>query len=152
VVSKPTTRDMSDKHEITLAELLGGRVTRGSGNQFRDQMDGRNSRHQAHALAWDGKSTQASSTIVSRQMWTKAIEQAAGEKPMLALRFYGPGYELTPQVDLAVLDLHDFVEILEDARAYRKVQLCLEQGHVTSGKKGDPNSCVECGLPAGWEA
>lgn len=122
MVSKPTTREMSDKHERFLAEIFDGRMSKGSGNQFRDQMDGRNSRDQPHGLAWDGKSTQGKTVTVSRLGWAKAVEQAAGERPVMPIRFYGPGYELTTDLDLVVLDLHDFVEILEDARAYRKAK------------------------------
>lgn len=118
---KPTTRNMSDKHEIYLAELLAGRRTRGSGNQFVDQMDGKNDRHeQPHALAWDGKATQGKSVGVSREMWAKAVEQSHGLIPVLALRFYGPGYGLTPELDLIAVEANDFAAILADARAYRE--------------------------------
>lgn len=117
---KPTTREMSDAHEIYLAGLLDGRRSRGSGNQFNDQMDGRNDRYeQEHALCWDGKSTFAASIVVSRKMWEKAVEQSHGEIPMLALRFYDT-YRLAVGVDLAVLDANVFSEILADARAYRE--------------------------------
>lgn len=122
MTKKPTTRDMSDSHEIFLAEILDGRRSKGSGNQFNDAMDGRNKRYdQAHALAWDGKSTFAKSIGVTLEMWEKAREQSHGEIPMLALRWYD-GWDLKPNHDLVVLDLHDFAEILQDARAYRETQ------------------------------
>lgn len=118
---KPTTRDLSDKHEVYLAELLGGRRTRGSGNQFVDQMDGKNDRHeQSHALAWDGKATQGKSVGVTREMWSKAVEQSHGLVPAIALRFYGPGYGLAPELDLIAVEANDFAAILADARAYRE--------------------------------
>ena len=148
---KPTTRDLSDKHEIYLAELLDGRRSKGSGNQFNDPMDGRNDRHeQAHALAWDGKATQGKSVGITREMWAKAVEQAHGLIPTLALRFYGSGYGLKPELDLITIQADDFAAILDDARKWALVQTCLAQGHVTSGKPGDPNSCAECGLPCGY--
>jgi hypothetical protein len=118
VVSKPSTRDMSDKHEDFLAELLGGRKTRGSGSHWRDQMDGKNDqREQPHALAWDGKATQHASVGVSREMWAKACEQSGGLIPAIAIRFYSKGFLLKPELDLIALEANDFAAILEDARA-----------------------------------
>lgn len=106
---------MSDAHEEFLADLLGGRRARGSGNQFNDQMDGRNRTDTPFALAWDGKSTLGNAIGVSAEMWRKAKEQAGGEIPMLALRWYGDT-RLTPARDLVVLDVNDFAAILEAAR------------------------------------
>lgn len=121
MVRKPSTRDLSDRHEDYLAELLGGRKTKGSGSHWRDQMDGKNDQHeQPHPLAWDGKATQAQSCGVSRAMWVKACEQAHGLTPMLALRFYAQGYVLRSELDLVVLNADDFAAVLADARAYRE--------------------------------
>jgi hypothetical protein len=109
---------MSDAHEIFLADLLDGRRAVGSGNQFNDQMDGRNRRYATrYALAWDGKATLSGSVSVSRAMWAKAVEQSHGETPMLALRFYDTE-RLAVGRDLVVLDAHDFAEILAAARAH----------------------------------
>lgn len=112
---KPGLRKrMGDLHEDFLHKLFGGRRARSSGNQFNDQMDGRLDRYeQTHAYAWDGKSTLAKSTTVSREMWAKAIEQSHGERPMLALRFYDDE-RLTVGLDLVVIDAHDMAELLED--------------------------------------
>jgi hypothetical protein len=44
-------------------------------------------------------------------MWRKAVEQAGGERPMLALRFYDTD-RLAVGEDLVVVRLHDFVELL----------------------------------------
>lgn len=124
MVSKPSTRDMSDKHEDFLAELLDGRKTKGSGSHWRDQMDGKNDqREQPHALAWDGKATQAASVSVSREMWAKACEQSAGLIPSIAIRFYGKGFLLKPELDLIALEANDFAAILEDARKAQIRQL-----------------------------
>jgi hypothetical protein len=118
VVSKPSTRDMSDLHEDFLAELLDGRKTKGSGSHWRDQMDGKNNQHeQPHALAWDGKATQHASVSVSREMWSKACEQSGGLIPSIAIRFYSKGFLLKPELDLIALEANDFAAILEDARA-----------------------------------
>lgn len=117
MVSKPSTRDMSDKHEDFLAELLDGRKTKGSGSHWRDQMDGKNDqREQPHALAWDGKATQAASVSVSREMWAKACEQSGGLIPSIAIRFYGKGFLLKSELDLIALEANDLAAILEDAR------------------------------------
>jgi hypothetical protein len=107
---------MSDKHEVFLAELLDGRRSKGSGNQYNDAMDGRNRRYeQAYAFAWDGKSTLGKSVGVTREMWSKAVEQSDGERPMLALRWYDD-YRLNPGLDLVVVDANDFAELLQAAR------------------------------------
>lgn len=124
MVSKPSTRDMSDKHEEFLADLLDGRRTKGSGSHWRDQMDGKNDqREQPHALAWDGKATQAASVSISREMWLKACEQSSGLIPSIAIRFYGKGFGLKPELDLIALEANDFAAILADARLAQVRQL-----------------------------
>lgn len=106
---------MGKLHEEALVTFLGGRKTKASGSQWRDQMDGRHNRmSRRFAFAWDGKSTLAKSISVTREMWAKAKEQAGGERPMLALRWYG-NERLDVAEDLVVLSLHDFVELLEVA-------------------------------------
>lgn len=137
---------MSDAHEEFLAELLGGRRARGSGNQFNDQMDGRNRADVPFALAWDGKSTLGNSVGVSASMWDKAKEQAGGEIPMLALRWYGDT-RLTPTRDLVVLDAHDFAAILETARLSERLKECADSGHTTTAGSND---CTNCGRAVGY--
>lgn len=108
-------RKMSDAHERFLVEILGGRRTKASGAVWKDQMDGRHNRRDVpFAFAWDGKSTMAKSVGVSRVMWAKAVEQAAGERPLLALRFYDTE-RLDVGEDLVVLSAHDFAEMLQAA-------------------------------------
>ncbi len=111
-MNKDLRRRMSKAHEETLAATLGGRMTRGSGNQFANPMDGRHSRYdRAVAFAWDGKSTLAASIGVSLAMWEKAVEQAHGERPMLGLRFYRTE-RLDVGLDLVTVRLDDFAELL----------------------------------------
>jgi hypothetical protein len=144
VARKPTTRDLSNKHEAWLAKLLDGRITRGSGSTFVDQMDGKNNRLTQHyPLAWDGKATQRGSVSVSREMWDKAVEQSHGLTPALALRFYGPGYSLTPELDLIAVEANDFAAMLADARAYQTIKKsgCLTGGHRLEGS----SDCTVCG-------
>lgn len=112
-----TTRMMSDAHENDLARLFEGRKTAGSGNQWKDQMDGK----QAHGsgdyvFAWDGKSTLGKSVGVTRGMWAKAVEQTQGwEIPILPLRFYGNERLTVVDLDLAVIDVKVLATMQTDA-------------------------------------
>ena len=115
MASKPTTRQMSDAHEHYVADVLGGRVAKASGAQFNDQMDGRHDDGRWR-FAWDGKATLGKSIGVSRDMWSKAIEQSHGARPLLPLRFYDD-YRLTSGLDLVVADLNDLAEMIEELRA-----------------------------------
>lgn len=108
-------RKMSSKHETDLARWFEGRKTPGSGNGFANPMDVRQSRYATRfALAIDGKSTRSKSVGVSREMWEKAVEQAHGERPALALRFYTSD-RLDYDIDLMVVTVDDFLELLEMA-------------------------------------
>lgn len=143
-----TTRKMSDRHEEDLLTLLGGRGTPNSGATWRAPMDGRTSRHEAsYAFAWDGKSTLSKSVGVSRAMWDKAVEQAGGERPLLPLRFYD-NERLDVGLDLVVLSLHDFVEILEIANRPDLAD-CAKGLHnfdrPSSASPGTLPCCTRCG-------
>lgn len=121
-----TTRRMSDAHEIFLVDLFGGRRMRGSGNQFNGQMDGRHDhREESVAFAWDGKSTFGKSIGVSLEMWAKAVEQSHGERPMLALRWYG-SERLNSVLDLVAVDAQDQAELLDRSRELDAVQERIE--------------------------
>lgn len=111
-----TTRQMSDAHEIFLAGLFHGRRSVNSGSQFNDAADGRNELGTIFPLAWDGKSTLGKSQSITLPTWDKLLYQAQGLRPVLALRWYATE-RLDVGRDLVVLDAHDFVEILEAARA-----------------------------------
>lgn len=114
MAKRPPTRQMSDRHEVDLVKVLGGRRTKASGSQFNDQMDGRHDEG-AWRFAWDGKSTFGASIGVSREMWSKAVEQSHGARPLLPLRFYAD-YRLNPALDLVVCDLHDLAELVAQVR------------------------------------
>lgn len=115
-----TTRDMSDRHEEHLAALFEGRCTRGSGNQARDQMDGKQAyRSQHYVFAWDGKSTLSLSIMVTRAMWEKAQEQAHWAIPILPLRFYANSRLTAVDADLVVLEATVLADLQRDANAYR---------------------------------
>lgn len=114
MASKPTTRQMSDKHEVDLARILGWRRTKGSGNQFSDPTDGRHDEG-AWRFCGDGKSTFGASRTVSRGDWAKLVGQSHGARPLLPIRFYND-YRLNPALDLVVCDLHDFAELVATVR------------------------------------
>lgn len=106
---------MGDTHEAWLIEMLGGRQSPGSGNQWRNPMDGRHNRYeQQFAWAWDGKSTRSKSVSVTRDMLNKAVEQSDGERPMIALRFYDDD-RLRIHEDWFVIRASDFIELQEAA-------------------------------------
>jgi hypothetical protein len=144
-----TTRKMSDDHEVWLVELFGGRRTKGSGNQWHNQCDGRMASSRfSYAFAWDGKSTLGKSIGVSREMWTKTCAQAVPERPMLPLRFYD-NEKLDVGHDLVVLSAYDAAELIEDANKYRAIkdQGCLNGEHqFYDMNQGLPVSdCMVCG-------
>ncbi|MFI0967022.1 hypothetical protein ACH4S8_37410 [Streptomyces sp. NPDC021080] len=119
-------KDMGDAHEAHLAETLGMRQSRGSGNQWRDPIDARHNRLDTqYAFAVDGKSTLAKSLSITRAMWDKAVEQAGGERPMLGLRFYDDNARKV-HADLVACELLDFAELLEAARQWERAKPVLE--------------------------
>lgn len=112
-------RKMSDAHEDWLVRLLGGRKTKGSGNQWQNQMDGRHNHYTGgeECFAWDGKATLGKSISITREMIEKAREQAGSEEPMLALRFYR-NEELEVDEDWVAIEATTFKDILEKAWMY----------------------------------
>ena len=111
-----TNNRMGAVHEQFLVDLFGGRKTRGSGNQWQNPMDGRQSRmKEQFAFAWDGKSTLSDTISVTGKMWTKAVEQADGERPMLGLRYYA-NERLDVVRDLVVVSAYDMSEVLATLR------------------------------------
>lgn len=123
---KPLSHRMADHHEEDLQRRLGGRRTRGSGNQPANPMDGRHNRYsQAVAFAWDGKATRGESVSVTRKMVTKAEEQAHGERPMLALRWYDND-RLRVWRDYAAITLDDLEELLDRSDRLTQLQEAIE--------------------------
>ena len=114
-----TNHRMGDAHEAFLASLLDGSRSRGSGNQWANPMDGRHNRMtERFAFAWDGKSTLSDTISVTSKMWSKAVEQAGGERPMLGLRWYA-NERLDVVRDLLVVNAYDFSEMLTELREAR---------------------------------
>lgn len=128
-------KKMGDKHEEHAAEVYGGRVTPGSGNQWARQTDGRVSRYDhAVAFARDCKSTRARSISIKRDDLDKLRIQAEPERPIMPIRFYDDdrlrGYD-----DWVLLQEDDFLELLERSAALSRVEQALEaagEGDVAS--------------------
>jgi hypothetical protein len=108
--SGPDRKKMSVIHERDVAKLLGGRVPRGSGNQWHNPTDGVSPHAEVFAFSWDCKATMANSFSITRMTWKKIKEQASGLRPAVPVRFYDD-YTFRTHVDLIVLDLNDFVEM-----------------------------------------
>jgi hypothetical protein len=111
-------KSMGDKHEDYLHKLLGGRKTKGSGNQWQNPADGRHSRYEEqYAFAWDGKSTFAKSLSITRSMLDKIKEQASPEEPLIGVRFYDPEAgerALKPSEDWILVPLTTFAQMLKE--------------------------------------
>lgn len=109
---------MARLHEEYLAELFGGRKTRGSGSQWQDPADGRNNRltEPEFAFAWDGKSTAGLGITIDLKMIAKIREQAGGERPALGLRWYGTEDLQRVTEDWVAITAADFAELLAGAR------------------------------------
>lgn len=130
-----TTRSMSDKHEDYLADLLDGRKAKGSGNQWQNPADGRqSSRHQEYAFAWDAKATLGKSISITRAMWEKISEQARPERPAVPMRWYD-NESLKVGQDLIAVDLHDFAAMQEDANRYHRLLATLGRPYGWEGQE-----------------
>lgn len=137
---------MAKRHEAHVAEVLGGRLTVGSGNQWRDQTDGKHVHgSREYAFAWDCKSTLGKSISVTLAAWRKLLEQADDYLPAMPLRLYADERLTMPAADLVVVDLDAFGEILEEANLMAAIrsQGCLEGGH-TEVTQSQP-LCRVCG-------
>lgn len=125
-------KDMGDAHEAFLVGLFGGRQARGSGNQWRQPMDGRTSRkHKRFAFAWDGKSTLGKSLSIPLLMIRKAKEQAGGNRPMIGLRFYDSNtpFALNPVEDWVAVKAQDMAEVLGEANLLAMIEdVCRADG------------------------
>ena len=125
---------MAELHETRLAERFGGRKSRGSGNQHRDPLDGRQDHHEDYmAFAWDGKSTFGAGLTVTRKLWEKTKEDSHNERPMLGLMFYRSG-RLDIDHDLVVLDADDAEELNDRSRRLSEIEdflKAVKQGRCT---------------------
>lgn len=138
---------MSNRHEAHIAAVLAGRVTRGSGNQWRDQMDVKQHRDLGqYVFACDGKSTIGLSLLLTRTMWEKAKTQAQNLIPVIPLRFYANSRLTAVDEDLAIVDLETLGSLQHDANLLHRIkeQGCLTGGHDLPGV----STCTVCGASA----
>lgn len=122
-MARTLSQQMADAHEAEIAEWTGGKVQKGSGNQFHAQGDTKNGEYLVpFPITSDGKATMGSSISVSRAMWQKIVEQTFNQNPALFLRFYEPHTtRLTVDLDLGVVRAGLLVELLEKARKWQAV-------------------------------
>lgn len=112
-------KQLADLHEDHVAMLLGGRKSKGSGNQWNDPADGRQSGEFEFAFAWDCKAAMpgTNSISVTRPMVSKIRTQASPQRLALPLRFYSDergGVE----ADLIAVTLDDFAEMIDFIRRH----------------------------------
>ena len=110
---------MGQLHEEYAAQMLGGAVTRGSGNQWQDPNDTRDNHLSVpFALSVQCKSTLGSGLTITREIRDKAVQESGGELPAIALRWY-PNERLdhlSVNDDWTALRTADLSEILATAR------------------------------------
>ncbi len=113
---------MADAHEADMAEVIDGRVQKGSGNQWHAQGDLKNGEHLvAYPITGDCKATLGKSISLSREMWNKITEQTYDQNPALFLRWYRDESLRQVDTDLAVTSVSLFRQVLGDARQWQAV-------------------------------
>lgn len=113
-----TTKQLADLHETDVVELIGGRKTKSSGNQWNDPGDGRHDhRTEEFAFAWDCKAAMpgTKSVSITREMLGKIVEQAAAERPAIPIRFYET-WRGDVTHDWIAIRIDDYAEMLQALR------------------------------------
>lgn len=149
-----STSKMAQRHEQWLVTIFGGRQTRGSGNQWKDPLDGK----QAHGsgeyvFAWDGKATLGKSLSVTKAMWEKICRQAKPyEIPIMPLRFYADERLTRVDADLVVVEARVLSDLQRDANEVVSVRNRKEHAqeeakanHVPMDMLGNAMMCPTCG-------
>jgi len=105
-------RRESDDHEAELAKQTGGRVQRGSGCGPAHKLDVRTQ----DELREHKETGSSDFRFVKLSDWRKTRNHALGQglRPVMDLRFKRPGRQ--QDVQLVVLDLHDYEALKEAAR------------------------------------
>lgn len=128
--ASPTTQQMGELHEVYLADVNSGVKSHGSGSQWSDPADGRNSTDEPLPFAWDGKSTRSKSLTVTLDMIAKITEQALGCRPQIGLRWYGNDILDQVLADWVAVRAEDWREVLGLAR--RLAALEAEHGDLSA--------------------
>lgn len=113
-MARPRTKKAkSIEQEEYVADLLGGRRTPSSGAADNDKGDILTPENLVEA-----KYTENKSVSLKRETWEKIHHEAwgRGRRPAMAIRFRDE-----KNLDLVVLSLNDYTELLEDARRWQDV-------------------------------
>ena len=130
-------KKLANKHEADVASWWPeASTTISSGNKF-EKLDVQTERDETHwRFLIECKETQNLSYSIKRELWeyitSRAYERSSEMRPCLAVRFNSPNKELFPverevpvdQIkviqDIAIVDLHDFIELIEEIKYLRK--------------------------------
>jgi hypothetical protein len=122
-MTRTLNQQMGDIHEADIPEWIGGQPQKASGSQWHAQGDAKNGEHLTpFPVTADGKSTLGKSIAVSRDMWRKIVEQTFNQDPALFLRFYKDESLRQVDIDLAVIAVRFFRELLEAARKWSVIE------------------------------
>mgnify|MGYP006268884545 CR=1 FL=1 len=130
-------KKLADRHESDVASWWPeASTTIASGNKF-EKLDVQTKRDDTPwRFLIECKETQKLSYSVKKELWDhiveKTYERSAEMRPCLVIRFNSPNIETDPverevpidQIkvlqDLAVVDLHDLIELVEEVKELRK--------------------------------
>lgn len=149
-----STSKMAQRHEQWLVTIFGGRQTRGSGNQWKDPLDGKQAHDSGeYVFAWDGKATLGKSLSVTKAMWEKVCRQAKPyEIPIMPLRFYGDERLTRVDADLVVIEARvlgdlqgDANEVVAMREAKEHAEAEAEESEVPLWLLGNAHMCRQCG-------
>lgn len=144
-----STSKMAQRHEQWLVTIFGGRQTRGSGNQWKDPLDGKQAHDSGeYVFAWDGKATLGKSLSVTKAMWEKVCRQAKPyEIPIMPLRFYGDERLTRVDADLVVIEARVLGDLQGDANEVVAMREANEvrEAEVPIRLLGNAMMCPQCG-------
>jgi Holliday junction resolvase len=130
-------KKLADKHEQNVAEWWPEAFTTiSSGNKF-EKLDVQTKRDDTHwRFLIECKETQKLSYILKKELWeyvvSRAYERSSEMRPCLAIRFNSPNIVMHPTEheipvekikvlqDLAIVDLHDLIELVKEVKELRK--------------------------------
>lgn len=118
---------LSSRHERHLADILpGGSRISGSGSKRKSHdVETKSEVESWWLFRYECKCTQNKSYSFKRTEWEELVDHVyssdAHERPAWAVRFYGPGEpdEAPVLKDMVVVDLNDWVELLEELESLR---------------------------------
>lgn len=113
---------LSGRHEAEVAQILKGQTTISSGNKY-EKADVQVLDEGYWKFLVECKCTQKLGYRLTRSVWENVREQTYSRsdemRPVMAIRFYDQDSQVnraSVEIDLAVLDLNDFSELLDERR------------------------------------